>query len=128
MSTQLIKPNYQGYISLSTHYLEYGRHVARLHRRRRRAYAPTSNTASHDDHEKINSWVPFVSHIWDAYGAPLGGGLGPPELRYSFQVFYCFTLFLEKLINILYKKCRNQRSIYIYKSDDRKRNEKLTEI
>ena len=27
-----------------------------------------------------------------------------------FQVFYCFTLFLEKLINILYKKCRNQRS------------------
>ena len=28
----------------------------------------------------------------------------------SFQVFYCFTLFLEKLINILYKKCRNQRS------------------
>ena len=26
------------------------------------------------------------------------------------QVFYCFTLFLEKLINILYKKCRNQRS------------------
>ena len=29
-------------------YLEYGRHVARFRRRRRRAYAPTSNTASHD--------------------------------------------------------------------------------
>ena len=29
---------------------------------------------------------------------------------FKFQVFYCFTLFLEKLINILYKKCRNQRS------------------
>ena len=49
--------------------LEYGRHVARLHRRRRRrrrrrAYAPTSNTASHGTHEKINLWVPFSSLIW----------------------------------------------------------------
>ena len=38
-------------MSLSTCYLEYGRHVARLRRRRRcrrrRAHAPTSNTASH---------------------------------------------------------------------------------
>ena len=60
--------------------LEYGRHVARLHRRRRRrAYAPTSNTASHDTHGKINSWVPFSSLIWVwgsawrpwAAGAPL---------------------------------------------------------
>ena len=51
--------------------LEYGRHVARLHRRRRRrrAYAPTSNTASHGTHEKINSWVPFSSLM--AAGAPL---------------------------------------------------------
>ena len=50
------------HVSLSTCYLEYGRHVARLHRRRRRrAYAPTSNTASHDNHEKINSWVSFCS-------------------------------------------------------------------
>ena len=64
-------------------FLEYGRHVvrARLHRRRRRrrAYAPTSNTASHFTHEKINSWVPFSSLIWvwgsawwpSAAGAPL---------------------------------------------------------
>ena len=39
-----------------TYELEDGRHVARL-RRRRRAYAPTSNTASHHNHEidKINS-------------------------------------------------------------------------
>ena len=60
--------------------LEYGRHVARLHRRRRRrAYAPKSNTASHGTHEKINSWVPFSSLIWvwgsawrpSAAGAPL---------------------------------------------------------
>ena len=60
---------------------EYDRHVARLHRRRRRrrAYAPTSNTASHGTHEKINSWVPFSSLIWVwgfawrplAAGAPL---------------------------------------------------------
>ena len=54
----------QGFMSLSTYYLEDGRHLARLHRRRRRrrrrrAYAPTSNTASHDNHEKINSWVSF---------------------------------------------------------------------
>ena len=39
-------------MSLSTYYLEYGRHFARLRRRRRRrrgrAHAPTSNTASHD--------------------------------------------------------------------------------
>ena len=61
-------------MSLSTYYLEYGRHVARLHRRRRRrAYAPTRNTVSHDNHEKINS---FDFHIWDAYGAPLGGPSG----------------------------------------------------
>ena len=43
-------------MSLSTCYLEDGRHVARL---RRRAYAPMSNTAAHDDHKKINSWVSF---------------------------------------------------------------------
>ena len=49
------------HVSLSTCYLEYGRHVARFHRRRRRrrAYALTSNNASHDNHEKINSRVSF---------------------------------------------------------------------
>ena len=53
-----------------------GRPVAR--RRRRRAYAPTSNTASHDNHEKISSWVSF-SFLYE-YGAPLGGpsGAGAP--------------------------------------------------
>ena len=61
--------------------LEYGRHVARLHRRRRRrcrAYAPTSNTASHGTHEKINSWVPFSSLIW-VWGSAWRPW--PPELR-----------------------------------------------
>ena len=64
----------QGCMFLSTYNLEYGRHLVRLHRRRRRrrrrAYAPTSNTASHDNHEKINSWVSF-SFLY-GYGAPLG--------------------------------------------------------
>ena len=62
-------------MSLSAYYLEYGRHVGQLRRRRRRrAYAPTSNTASHDNHEKINSWVSF-SFLYE-YGAPLGGPSG----------------------------------------------------
>ena len=63
----------QGCISLSTYYLEYGCHVARLHRRRRRAYEPTNNTAVHNNHEKINSWVSFSLY---GYGAPLGGPSG----------------------------------------------------
>ena len=61
-------------MSLSTYYyFEEGRHLGRLHRRRRRrrAYAPTNNTASHDNHEKINSWVSF-SFLY-GYGASLGG-------------------------------------------------------
>ena len=65
-------------MSLPTYYLEYGSHLARLHRhsrcRRRRAYAPTSNTASHDNHEKSNSWVSFCFPY--EYGAPLGSPLG----------------------------------------------------
>ena len=56
------------------YHLEYGRHVARLRRRRRRAYAFTSDIASHDNHEKMNSWVSF-SFPHD-YGAPLGGPWG----------------------------------------------------
>ena len=63
-------------MSLSTYYLKYGSHLARLHRRRRRrrrAYAPMSNTASHDNHEKINLWVSFCFPY--EYGALLGGPL-----------------------------------------------------
>ena len=52
-------------------------------RRRRRAYAPTNNTASHDNHEKINSWVsfcfPYMGCLWDSAWRPSG----PPELRYN---------------------------------------------
>ena len=39
---------------------------------------PVSSTASHDNHEKINSWVSFTFY---GYRAPLGG-LRPTELRY----------------------------------------------
>ena len=60
-------------MSLSSFYLDCSRHVARL-RCRRRVYAPTSNTASHDNREKINSWV-FLCFPY-GYGAPLGGPSG----------------------------------------------------
>ena len=75
------------HVSLLTCYLEYGSHLARLHRRRRRrrrrrrAYAPTSNTASHDNHEKINSWVsfcfPYIGCLWGSAWR----SFRPPELR-----------------------------------------------
>ena len=45
----------------------------------RDSVAPTSNTASHDNHEKIHSWVTF-SFLYE-YGAPLGGP--SPELHYD---------------------------------------------
>ena len=84
-------------MSLSTHYLEYGRHVARLRRRRRRrrrrgAYAPTSNTASHGNHEKINSWVSFCFPY--EYGAPLGG----PSGRRSSAINCIFRGFTVKFL------------------------------
>ena len=48
-------------MSLSIYQLEHGCHVARLDcRRHRRAYAPASNTASHDNLEKVNPWVSFT--------------------------------------------------------------------
>ena len=62
-------------LRLYVSFLEYGRHVGQLHRRRR-AYAPTSNTASQDNHEKINSWVSFIFPLHDEYGVPFGGPLG----------------------------------------------------
>ena len=76
-------------MSLLTYYLEYNRHVARLRRTRRRrrrrrrrcrAYTPTSNTVSHDNHEKINLWVSF-SFLYE-YGLRLAalGAAGAPLL------------------------------------------------
>ena len=68
-------------MSLSTYFLEYRRHVGQLRRRRRRAHALTSNTASRDNHEKIHSWVSFT-FLYE-HGAPLGGPLvrGAPLLK-----------------------------------------------
>ena len=60
-----------GKLRLYVSFLEYGRHVGQLRRRRRRrrrAYAPTSNTASQDNHEKINSLVSFIFLLHDGYG------------------------------------------------------------
>ena len=66
----------QGCMSLSTYYLEDGHCLVplRCRRCRHRAYAPTSNAATHDNHEKINSWVSFS--FLCGYGAPLGGTSG----------------------------------------------------
>ena len=79
---------------LSTYYLEDGRHLARLHRRRRRrrrrVYASTSNTASHDNHEKTNSRVCFS--FLHGHGSPLGG---PSGRRSS-----ALSLFLNPIINV----------------------------
>ena len=76
-------------MSLSTYLLEYGRHDARLRRRRRRAYAPTSNTASHDNHKKILHGFPFLSR--DDYGAPLGGPSGrrSSAMNHLLSYFFC---------------------------------------
>ena len=47
----------------------YSHHLAQL--RRHHANAPMSNVASHENHEKINSWV-SISPLY-RYGAPLSG-------------------------------------------------------
>ena len=86
-------------MSLSTYYLEDGRHLLRLHRRRRhRAYAPTSSTASHNNHEKINSWVSFSFLYW--YGAPLGGlqAVGAPlKCLFVSDTMYCILMHFLKV-------------------------------
>ena len=67
-----------GKLRLHVSFLEYGRHVGQL--RRRHAYAPTSNTASQDNHEKINSWVSFSFPCMMSMG-PLLVVLGGPSGR-----------------------------------------------
>ena len=47
-------------------------------------------TASHDNHEKSNSWVSII--FFYRYGAPL---LGPPELRYYLIIQYGITYFSD---------------------------------
>ena len=56
--------------------------------RRRRVYAPTSNTTNHDNHEKINSWVSFA--FLYGYGAPIGGPFwAAGALLWSLEVKVC---------------------------------------
>ena len=76
----------QGYMSLLSYYLDYVRYVTGLpHRHRRRAYLPKSNTASHDNDKKINSWVSFCFPY--GYGAPLGSrSTNRSELRYKLHM------------------------------------------
>ena len=69
------------HVSLSTCYLEYGSHLALLHRRRRLVAAvvrtrPRAIPLAMITMRKSTHGFPFVSHIWVAYGAPLGGPSG----------------------------------------------------
>ena len=110
----------QGCTSLSTYYLEDGRHLVRLHRRhhRRCAYAPTSNTASHDNHEKINSWVSF-SFLYE-YGALLGvPAAGAPLQRFwNLNVLTQLEIVKSKsvcsMINILWSYWYSSEDFYSY--------------
>ena len=100
-------------MSLSTHYLEYGHHVARLrrcrpchrHRHRPGAYAPTSNTANQDNYEKINSWVSFCFPY--QYGAPLSSPLGRQSsaMKRSNQTNNTFTHLFTHLFIYDHLKC-----------------------
>ena len=86
-----------GKLRLYVSFLEYGRHVGQL--RRRRAYAPTSNTASQDNHEKINSWVSFIFPLHDEYGAPLGG----PSGRRSSAIISAFVANIMSFMEALFR-------------------------
>ena len=51
--------------------LEHGRHLARLRRCRRRAYAPLSNAVSHEKHEKF--LTPYIGMGLRLAALPTGG-------------------------------------------------------
>ena len=65
-------------MSLPTYHLEYGRHLARLHRRR--AYAPTSNTASQKAMRKSTHGFPFASYMGMGLRLAVLGAAGAPLL------------------------------------------------
>ena len=93
-------------MSLSTYYLEDGRHLVQLpccrhHHRRRHAYTPTIITAGHDNHEKNNSWVSF-SFLY-GYGAPLGGPLGHRSSRCYYHFSWVTKLSINKWIQLQWK-------------------------
>ena len=80
------------HVSVMTYYWEYDRHVVRLRRHCCRcAYVPTSNAASHDKHEKINSWV-FFSFLYE-YGALFGSPLGHQSSAINtYAPYFSFTI------------------------------------
>ena len=78
----------------------------------RRAYAPTSNTASHDNHEKINSWVsfcfPYMGCLWGSAWRPFG----PPELRYHGdwqKIIHLVNILMRKTPLLIIKKPQKSR-------------------
>ena len=87
-------------MSLSTCYFEYGRHLARLHHRRC-AYTPMSNTTSHDNYEKINSWVSFC-FLYGYMGLRL---FGPPELHYK-HTNECSKFSIQNALSIFIKSSK----------------------
>ena len=94
-----------GKLRLHVSFLEYGRHVGQL--RRRHAYAPTSNTASQDNHEKINVWVSFSFPCMMSMGlrlVVLGGPSGCRRFCYSetFKLGFVFGLFPFVFFNSLF--------------------------
>ena len=96
-----------GKLRLYVSFLEYGRHVGQLRRRRGCAYAPTSITASQDNHEKINSWVSLIFPLHVEYGAPLGA-FRLPELRYNCCSWKKIKLVVCDIIQkLVYKPCES---------------------
>ena len=67
---------------------------------------PASNTASHDNHDKINSWVSFTFY---GYGAQLGFGRQGSAITvclpvvHSFHLRYASRLFCYFLFTIINK-------------------------
>ena len=63
------------------------------------SYAPTSNTASHDTHEKISSWVPFSFLIWVWGSAWRPSAAGAPLLKYPEN-----EAVLETIVSVIRKQ------------------------
>ena len=108
----------QGCMSLSTYYLEYGHHVARLHRRRccRPAYVPTSNTTAHDNHEKINSWVSFPYMVMGLRLAALQAARAPLKIVFKDQrerfatlinvpAYICIRVYSKNIVLTVWIEC-----------------------
>ena len=103
----------QGSMSLSTYYLKDGCHVARLQRRRHPAYAPTRNTAGHNNIRKSIHGFSFISLY--GYGAPLGGPLGHSSSAIKFCMQTLSTsYFVMKKHNHLRSSLRRNMHCYIF--------------